>query len=55
MSVDGRIDSNSITALIGAPMGREEYFNRGELEIVLADCEVDPSENETWVSGQFTY
>lgn len=29
----------------------EEYFNRGEPEIVLADCEVDPSENETWVSA----
>ena len=27
----------------------EECLNRGELEIVLADYEVDPSENETWV------
>ena len=60
VSVDGRIDSNSLTALIGAAMRGfglflaprwvvEEYLNRGELEIVLADYEVDPSENETWV------
>ena len=27
----------------------EEYLNRGEREIVLANYEVDPSENETWV------
>ena len=48
VSVDGRIDSNSQTALIGAAMRGfelflaprwvvEEYLNRGELEIVLAD------------------
>jgi DNA-binding transcriptional LysR family regulator len=58
VSVDGRIDSNSQTALIGAAMRGfglllaprwvvEEYLNRGGLEIVLADYEVDPSENET--------
>ena len=64
VSVDGRIDFNSLTALICAAIrgfGQllaprwvvEEYFNRGEIEIVLANYEVDPSENETWVSAVY--
>ena len=62
VSVDGRIDSNSLTAVIGAAIREfgqlfaprwvvEEYFNRGELEIVLANYEVEPYENEMWVSA----
>ena len=58
VSVDGRIDSNSLTALIGGAIrgvGQllaprwvvEEHFKRGKLGIILADYEVDPSENET--------
>ena len=60
VSVDGRIDSNSLTALIAAALKGfglfltprwvvEEYLSRGELEIVLGDYEVNPSERETWV------
>ncbi len=65
VSIDSRIDFNSLTALIGAAIrgggGQllapqwvvEEHLNRGELEIVLANYEVDPAENETWVSAVY--
>lgn len=60
VSVDGRIDSNSLPALIAAALNGfglflaprwmvDEYLNRGDLEVVLGEYEVEPTDKETWV------
>ncbi len=62
--VHGRLDSNSLTALIGAALNGfglflapwwlvQEHLRRGDLEVVLADYEVDPNDRETWVYAVF--
>lgn len=58
--VSGRLDSNSLNALIGAALNGfglflaprwlvQDHLSRGELEVVLSDYEVDPNDQETWV------
>jgi DNA-binding transcriptional LysR family regulator len=60
VTVDGRMDSNSLSALTGAALNGfglflvpkwmvDGYLKRGDLEIVLGEYEVDPSDEETWV------
>ena len=64
VSVDGRIDSNSLSALIAAALKGfglflaprwvvDEYLRRGELEVVLGEYDVEPADRETWVYAVF--